>query len=104
MIACKTVIGFGAPTKAGTTKAHGSPLGADEIAGARNAARLALPALRDPRADILDRLAHRRQAPASRAAQRLGEAPRSPRPSPKLKAEFDRRLAGKLPADCRRRH
>ncbi|RVA70907.1 transketolase family protein, partial [Mesorhizobium sp. M7A.F.Ca.CA.001.11.2.1] len=35
MIACKTTIGFGAPTKAGTNKAHGSPLGADEIAGAR---------------------------------------------------------------------
>jgi transketolase len=37
MIACKTTIGFGAPTKAGTSKAHGSPLGADEIAGARKA-------------------------------------------------------------------
>ncbi len=37
MIACKTQIGFGAPHKAGTAKAHGSPLGADEIAGAREA-------------------------------------------------------------------
>src|SRR5215469_10926552 len=36
MIACRTTIGFGAPTKAGSEKAHGSPLGADEIAGARN--------------------------------------------------------------------
>jgi transketolase len=35
LIACKTVIGFGAPTKAGTSAAHGSPLGAGEIAGAR---------------------------------------------------------------------
>lgn len=34
-IACKTVIGFGAPTRAGTSKAHGEALGADEIAGAR---------------------------------------------------------------------
>jgi transketolase len=35
MIACKTVIGFGAPTKAGTSGAHGGALGAAEIAGAR---------------------------------------------------------------------
>ncbi|WP_374634084.1 transketolase [Ferrovibrio sp.] len=35
LIACKTVIGFGAPKKAGTSGVHGSPLGPDEIAGAR---------------------------------------------------------------------
>jgi transketolase len=35
LIACRTTIGFGAPTRAGTSKAHGEPLGAEEIAGAR---------------------------------------------------------------------
>ena len=35
MIACKTIIGFGAPKKAGTSGCHGSPLGAEEIKGAR---------------------------------------------------------------------
>src|SRR3954451_17592227 len=35
LIACRTTIGFGAPSKAGTEKSHGSPLGADEIKGAR---------------------------------------------------------------------
>ena len=37
LIACKTTIGFGAPKKAGTSKAHGEPLGAEELAGAKQA-------------------------------------------------------------------
>ncbi len=32
LIACKTIIGFGAPNKQGTSKVHGSPLGAEELA------------------------------------------------------------------------
>ncbi|HET9903937.1 MAG TPA: transketolase [Xanthobacteraceae bacterium] len=35
LIACRTTIAFGAPTKAGSEKSHGAPLGAEEIAGAR---------------------------------------------------------------------
>ena len=35
LVACKTVIGKGAPTKQGTSATHGAPLGADEIAAAR---------------------------------------------------------------------
>jgi transketolase len=37
LICCKTQIGFGAPTKAGTAASHGSPLGDDEIEGTRKA-------------------------------------------------------------------
>ena len=36
LIACRTTIGYGAPTKAGTSGSHGSPLGAQEIEGARS--------------------------------------------------------------------
>ena len=35
LVACKTTIGFGAPTKCGTSKCHGSPLGAEELAAMR---------------------------------------------------------------------
>jgi transketolase len=37
LIACRTTIAFGAPTKAGTSGSHGAPLGDDEIAGTREA-------------------------------------------------------------------
>lgn len=36
LIACKTIIGFGAPNKAGTNLVHGAPLGEEEAAGARS--------------------------------------------------------------------
>ncbi|MFN7398148.1 MAG: transketolase family protein, partial [Sandaracinobacter sp.] len=35
LVQCRTVIGYGAPTKAGSEKTHGSPLGAAEVEGAR---------------------------------------------------------------------
>src|SRR5205085_7778825 len=52
LIACKTTIGFGAPTKAGKSSSHGSPLGADEIKGAREKLGWSYPPFEIP-SDIL---------------------------------------------------
>ena len=53
MIACKTIIGKGAPNKAGSHKVHGSPLGAEEIAAARKANNWEAGAFEVP-SDVLD--------------------------------------------------
>ncbi len=93
LIACKTVIAFGAPTKAGSEKSHGSPLGAEEIAGARKKLGWDAPAFEIPK-DILDawRAAGSRGASAHRDwSQRIGQADAAKR------AEFERRMRGELP-------
>ena len=92
-IGCKTVIGFGAPTRAGTAKAHGEPLGEAEIAGARKAYGWTSEPFVVP-ADILAawRAAGSRGAAAhAEWNKRLGAA------EPARKSEFERRLKGVLP-------
>ena len=94
MIACRTTIGFGAPTKAGKASSHGSPLGADEIAGARKALGWSEAPFEVP-ADVLElwRTAGKRgQAAHAAWSQRLQALAADKR------ADFERRLAGKLPA------
>jgi transketolase len=66
LIACKTVIGYGAPTKQGTAETHGSPLGAAGMAGARGAPGWPYPAFEVPEA-ILNAW---RATPARGAAER----------------------------------
>ncbi|KKX30414.1 transketolase [Rhizobium sp. LC145] len=92
-IACKTVIGFGAPNKAGTHKVHGAPLGAEEIAATRKALNWEAEAFTVP-ADVLDawRLAGLRSTKARKEwEERLAAT------APEKKAEFVRRFAGDLP-------
>ncbi|WP_319412951.1 transketolase [uncultured Cohaesibacter sp.] len=94
MIACKTVIGFGSPNKAGTNKVHGAPLGADEIAATREALGWDCEPFDVP-ADIRDawRIAGLNAAQAHKEWQKRLEAA-----DPELRAEFERRMRGDLPS------
>ncbi|NTS32460.1 transketolase [Phyllobacterium sp. BT25] len=94
MIACRTTIGFGAPTKAGTNKVHGSPLGAEELAGAKKALGWTAEPFVVP-ADILEawRAAGQRSLKEHASwSNRLASVDAG------MRAEFERRVAGDLPA------
>ncbi|MGW9229361.1 transketolase [Pseudorhizobium sp. NPDC055634] len=93
LIACKTVIGFGAPNKQGTHKVHGSPLGAEEIAAARTALEWEAEAFSVP-ADVLD--AWRLACLRSTKTRKEWEARLAATPA-ETRAEFVRRFAGDLP-------
>jgi transketolase len=96
LICCKTVIGWGAPTKAGTKNAHGEPLGPEEVAGAKQNLGITYPPFTVP--------------PELRAAWDHGEAGRAAEAQwqalyaryraahPDLAADFERRMSGELPA------
>ncbi|HEY0439713.1 MAG TPA: transketolase C-terminal domain-containing protein, partial [Xanthobacteraceae bacterium] len=92
MIACRTTIGYGAPGKAGSEKSHGSPLGPEEIAGAREKLSWSHPPFDIP-ADALEqwRVAGARGREAHAAWNtRLGKV------APERRAEFERRMRGEL--------
>ncbi|WP_237154494.1 transketolase [Oryzibacter oryziterrae] len=93
LIAAKTTIGFGAPTKAGSHAVHGAPLGAEEIAGARaklgwTAAPFEVPA---------DILADWRAAGKRAVKDREAWLARYNATDAATRAEFDRRIKGDLP-------
>ena len=93
LIACKTTIGFGAPTKAGKASSHGSPLGADEIKGAREKLGWSHAPFDIP-ADILSawrKAGERSKAAHAEWAKRLAALDAGKR------AEFERRMTGDLP-------
>ena len=96
LIACRTTIGFGAPSKAGTEKCHGSPLGAEEIEGARARLGWSEPAFVVP-SDVRDWW--RSAALAGKAAHQAWIARLEALP-PERRAEFQRRLRGELPTDA----
>ena len=94
LIACKTTIGYGAPKKAGTSKAHGEPLGADELSGAKAALNWAHEPFEVP-API--RTAWARAGRKGRAARKAWGDRLAALPAEK-RVEFERRRKGETPA------
>jgi len=94
LIACKTTIGYGAPHKAGTAKAHGEALGADELKAAKEKLGISLDPFSVPD-DILKRW---REAGARGAAARQEWEARLAELGPRKRAEFERRLRHERPA------
>jgi transketolase len=92
LIACRTIIGFGAPTKGGTEKSHGAALGADEIAAARQKLGWSAPAFEIPAA-IREQW---RSAGARGRPARLAWQARLASSDPQHHAEFERRTRGEL--------
>ncbi|MCW5626827.1 MAG: transketolase, partial [Burkholderiales bacterium] len=101
LICCKTVIGKGAPKKANTGSAHGSPLGADEIAATRAALGWTHAPFEIP-ADIYAAWDQKARGAAAESAWTTVFAGYA-NAHPDLAAEFRRRIAGQLPADWRAR-
>ena len=97
LICCKTVIGMGSPHRAGTAKAHGEALGAEEVAATRVALGWNHPPFEIPEAVY-------REWDASASGARV-EGEWNARfaayqaAHPELASEFKRRMAGELPAD-----
>lgn len=93
IVACRTRIGQGAPNMAGSHKVHGAPLGKDEIAATRQALDWDLPPFELPE-DV--RAAWLAIGQRSRPAHAQWQDRLS---SHSQKTEFERRMAGDLPAD-----
>jgi len=91
LIACRTIIGFGAPNKQGTAATHGAALGPDEVAAARKALGWDHPPFEIP-ADIANAWRE-----AGRRSQGAHAEWRTRLDASADKAEFSRRMAGGLP-------
>ncbi|HHN66493.1 MAG TPA: transketolase, partial [Thermopetrobacter sp.] len=89
LIACKTIIGYGAPNKQGTEATHGAPLGEDEVAATR--AAIGWP---HPPFEIPDGILSAWRAAGSRGAAARTEWEGRLNASDKREA-FERDMAGK---------
>jgi len=93
LIACKTMIGFGSPNKAGTAATHGAPLGDDEIAATREALNWPHSSFEIPEAvsSAWRRVGAMKSAKMEAWRKRLHDSGR--------RTEFERLISGTLPKD-----
>lgn len=96
LICCKTTIGFGAPTKQGSHDCHGSPLGAAEIAAAREGLNWPHAPFEIPAEIYAEWSARDKGALAEIEWNKRFDAYRAA--FPELAAEFSRRMSGELPS------
>jgi transketolase len=94
LIACRTTIGYGAPTKAGTNKAHGEALGPEELKGAKEKLGISLEPFSVPE-DVLKAW---REAGSRGAAARTEWEGRFAELGGRKRAEFERRHKHERPA------
>jgi transketolase len=91
LIACRTIIGFGSPSKAGTAASHGAPLGAADAAATKSLLGWNHPPFEVPEGlkSRWEEAGRRGTGPRRSWLKRLTKHP--------LREEFDRAIAGKLP-------
>jgi transketolase len=99
LICCRTVIGFGSPNKGGKEDCHGAPLGAEEIALAREQLGWSHAPFEIPQDISADWNAQKSGTVVETEWDARFEA--YAKAFPELAAEFERRMAGDLPADFR---
>ena len=97
LICCKTVIGKGSPKRAGTAKAHGEALGAEEVAATRASIGWNFPPFEIPQ-EIYAEWDQRKKGAGAQANWDARFAAYASA-HPDLAREFKRRMAGELPAD-----
>jgi transketolase len=97
LICCKTVIGYGSPNRAGTAKAHGEPLGGEEIAAVRERLAWTSPPFMVPEElrTAWSAVQRGRDAEARWQALWAGYC----KEYPELAVELQRRMDGELPAN-----
>ena len=97
LICCKTIIGYGSPNKAGSHDCHGSPLGEDEIALTRKELGWEYAPFVVP--DAIYAAWGARDSGSKAEADWNGRFAAYRAAWPELAAEYERRMAGELPAD-----